>query len=284
MGSVSAQSLHYEGGLSVSSGNYIYTERTTSWVFTNGLALGAGPFTIRAMLPVFRQNSVLVTVSSAGPIPVDGSGTTGGTDPNSDGSGGGRGMPQIVGNYSLTAPSESLTVDSGELSTAVSGYELAVGDPSASLNLSVYQGGSLGISMNVGAKAPVTGITGFGTGQWDFGGSVSLSHRIGFSGLAALDVGYWHLGDLADLDLRDPVLASLSLTRLSMGGWALGVMASAATAIVEGYPNGYQIGASVSRVGRGGTFGVNLAVGLTETTPDLSVGLNWRIGLTRPRW
>ncbi len=48
-----AQSLHYEGGLSMSSGNYIYTERTTSWMLTNGLALGAGPFTIRAMLPVF---------------------------------------------------------------------------------------------------------------------------------------------------------------------------------------------------------------------------------------
>jgi len=161
---------------------------------------------------------------------------------------------------------------------------MAVGEPAASVNLSVYQGGSVGISMNVSVKAPLAGINGFGTGQWDFGGSASLSHRIGFSGLVALDVGYWHLGDLADLELRDPVLGSLSVTRLSMGGWALGVSASAATAVVEGYPNAYQIGASVNRVGRGGTFGVNIAVGLTETTPDLTVGLNWRIGLTRPRW
>jgi len=281
MGStLSAQSVHYEGGLSVSSGNYIYTERTTSWVFTNGLALGAGPFTVRAMLPLFRQNSLLVTVSSAGPIPIGGSGT----DPESGGRGGGDAIPQIVGDYDHMAQSESLTVDSGELPTTVSGYEMAVGDPAASVNLSVYQGGSVGISMNVSVKAPLTGVTGFGTGQWDLGGSASLSHRIGFSGLVALDVGYWHLGDPVDMDLRDPVLASLSLNRLSMGGWALGVSASAATAVVAGYPNAYQIGASVNRVGRGGTFGVNVAVGLTETTPDLTVGLNWRIGLTRPRW
>ncbi len=279
--SLTGQSLHYEGGLSMSSGNYIYTERTTSWMLTNGLALGAGPFTIRAMLPVFRQNSLMVTVSSAGPIPIGGSGT----DPESDGGrGGGHGTPQIVGSYALTAQTESLSVDTGELLTSVSGYQMAVGDPTANLNLAVYQGGSIGFSMNVGAKAPVTGLTGFGTGQWDFGGSVSLSHRIGFSGLVSLDVGYWHLGDLPDFDLRDPVLASLNLARLSVGGWALGVSASAATAVVQGYPNAYQIGASVNRVGPGGTFGVNFALGLTATTPDLTVGLNWRIGLTRPRW
>jgi hypothetical protein len=235
------------------------------------------------MLPVFRQNSVMVTVSSAGPIPIDGSGGLGGTGSEPDGPGG-RGAPQLVGNYALTAPAESLAVEPVEVSTAVSGYELAVGDPSASVNLNLYQGHSVGIGINVGAKVPVTGVSGFGTGQWDLGGSISLSHRIGYSGLVALDVGYWHLGDPPDLNLRDPLLATLSVTRLSLGGWALGLMGSAVTAVVEGYPNAYQVGASVTRVGRGGTLGLNFAVGLTETTPDLTIGLNWRIGLTRPLW
>jgi hypothetical protein len=268
----------------MSSGTYFYTERTTSWVLTNGLALGAGPFTLRAMLPVFRQNSVLITVSSAGPIPVGGSGTTSGTETESGGRGGGGGNPQLVGIYQSVTPSDSLTVDPTELSTAVSGYEVAVGDPSASLHLSLHRGSSVGIGVNMGVKAPFTGVAGFGTGQWDFGASLALSHRIGFSGLVALDVGYWHLGDMPDLNLRDPVLASVSVSHLSMGGWALGLSASAATPVVEGYPNSYQIGANVNRVGRGGTLGVNVGVGLTDTTPDLTVGLNWRIGLTRPRW
>ncbi|UCD24793.1 MAG: hypothetical protein JSW51_02420, partial [Gemmatimonadota bacterium] len=129
-----AQSLHYEGGLSVSSGTYFYSERTTSWMLTNGLALGAGPFTFRVSLPVFRQNSLLITVSSAGPIPVGGSGT----DAESGGRGGGQGNPHVVGVSGLPALSESSAVDSSELITTVAGYDVAVGDPAANLNVGLY--------------------------------------------------------------------------------------------------------------------------------------------------
>ncbi|UCG84833.1 MAG: hypothetical protein JSW71_12830 [Gemmatimonadota bacterium] len=279
---LAAQSVHYEGGLSVASGKYIYAERTTSWVLTNGLALSAGPVTIRAMLPVFRQNSVVVTVSSAGPIPTGGATST--SDTGTGGSGGRGWHPQVVGSHQVAVETDSLAVDSGELVTGVSGYELAVGDPSASMTIGLLRGAAVGISATLGAKAPVTGTDGFGTGEWDLGGSVSLSHRIGFTGLVSLDVGYWHLGDLPDLDLRDPLLGSLSFAYLSTAGWGLGMNASAASAVIAGYPNAYQVGLNINRVGRTGTLGVNIAVGLTDTTPDLTVGLSWRVGLTRPTW
>jgi hypothetical protein len=280
---LAAQSVHYEGGVSVASGDYVYAERTTSWVFTNGLALSAGPFTLRALLPVFRQNSVVLTVSAAGPIPT---GEGAGVEPAGSGGGrnGGNGSnPLVVSGLQLAADVDPSPDDSGEIVTSVSDYAFALGDPTASMTVQLYRGSAAGISATVGAKAPVTD-SGFGTGRWDYGGSVSLSHRLGFSGLVSLDVGYWRLGDLPDLELRDPVLGSLSLAYLARGGWGLGASASAASPVIAGYPGSAQVGLSLSKVGAVGTLGVNLAAGLTDTTPDLAVGLMWRVALTRAPW
>ncbi|MEJ2237365.1 MAG: hypothetical protein P8X82_03630 [Gemmatimonadales bacterium] len=59
-----AQAIHYEGGLSVASGTYTFVERTTSWTISNGLALSAGPFVLRGVVPLFHQDISTLTVSS----------------------------------------------------------------------------------------------------------------------------------------------------------------------------------------------------------------------------
>jgi hypothetical protein len=72
--SLAAQGLYYEGGLSLASGTYIFAERTTSWGISSGLAATSGPVTLRASVPVYFQNTTLVSLSGpGGGIPTGGS-------------------------------------------------------------------------------------------------------------------------------------------------------------------------------------------------------------------
>ena len=70
---LTAQGLYYEGGLGLTSGMYIFTERTNTITLLTGLALHAGPVTIRATVPAYAQNTTLLAGSSTGLIPTGGS-------------------------------------------------------------------------------------------------------------------------------------------------------------------------------------------------------------------
>jgi hypothetical protein len=87
--------------------------------------------------------------------------------------------------------------------SAVTGFEAALGDPTVSLTLAAWRRGGSAVSLSATAKLPLTDTTQFGTGEWDVGGTVSWS-QLGGRALLGLDASYWHLGDLPELDLRDP--------------------------------------------------------------------------------
>ena len=92
----SGQRVAYEGSLGMTTGRYIFASRTTTVTLTTGLALTAGPVTLRASLPVWWQNSTLITASAPGGGTPSG-GSSGGTVSDSGqgrgsgGSGGGGG-------------------------------------------------------------------------------------------------------------------------------------------------------------------------------------------------
>ena len=68
--------IHYEGGITVASGDYAMSERTTSVSWMTGLALERGRVTARASVPVWFQNSTSVSMTGGGPVP-SGDGQTG---------------------------------------------------------------------------------------------------------------------------------------------------------------------------------------------------------------
>ncbi len=276
------QKVHYEGALSVASGKYIFTERTTSWTLLNGLALSAGPFTLRGSFPVYAQNTSLISGTSAGLLPTGGSSSGAVADSSAARKGGGQGgggrnpsavaaMPQFS-EVSVQAASQVEVP-----TTSVTGYETMLGDPTVNLSIDLRPARRTAVTLGAGAKVPVTDTTGYGTGEWDYGGSVSFSQMLGVTALVGVDLAYWHFGDFAELDLRDGLMGSVSVAYLGRKGWGGTASFSAARSVIEGFADGYSLGAGITRVGGRGTVSLNVSVGLSETTPDVMAGLSWRL-------
>jgi hypothetical protein len=272
-----AQTLHYEGSVSVASGEYIFTDRTTSWSVLTGLALGAGPFTFRLTMPVYAQNTTLLSGSTTGPLPTGGPHSGDVSDSSRSRRGGGGGGNGGMGTSLLAGAPGPIEPPA----TAVTGFEVQPGDPSVAAAVELLREGRTGVTLSAGAKVPLTDTTRFGTGAWDVGGSVSISRTLGLHTLIGVSLSYWHLGDLPDLDLQDPVSVSGGVSFLATSGWGVSASASGARSIVAGFEGPYTLGGGVAYLSRRGLISLEVAAGLSETAPDVSVALSWRVGILR---
>ena len=237
---LSAQTLHYEGSAGLATGTYIFTQRTSSWSINTGLAFGAGPVTFRASLPVFYQNTTLITSTGSDFIP--------------------------------TATSAS---------SGVTNYRWAAGDPYLSATLSGLRFGRVSVMLGASAKAPVVDTASYGTGAWDVGGNLSLGAVLGSRVLLGGDVGYWVMGDAPGLELTNTFAFGGNLAVLTGGGLGLSAGVSGATAAIDGFAPSVSAVAGVLKLAGMGSLGVLGTVGLTETAPDVSVSLTWRVSLIR---
>jgi hypothetical protein len=274
---LAAQGLYYEGGLSVATGTYIFAERTTSWAVATGIAVGSPKVTFRASVPVYFQNTTLVSLSGpGGGLPTGGSSSGAVADSGAarkgreDGGGG----PQAP--MGLMAAGSSVEVPA----SAVTGYETALGDPTMQVAWRAVDRGRTGVTASVLAKAPVADTATFGTGEWDVGAGVAVNRWIGRSVVVGLDATYWHLGDMPTLAFQDPVSGTASMTYYGAGNWGGGLSLSASTSALDGYDGPAWVGAHLLRSSDRGGWGLSAAVGLTETTSDVTVGLTWRVRLT----
>ncbi len=246
-----AQGVAYEGGISLATGNYFYTTRTTSWTIASGLAYSAGRLTLRAGLPVYVQNSSLVRGSGTGAMP------SGGLMGGGGGGGGGGGM----------------------MGGGATSFRAAAGDPLVQAGWALLNGARTAVRIAAAAKIPATDTTDYGTGQWDVGGTVSFTQHAGANAFFGLDLAYWHLGDPPTLDFRDPVAATVSASDVFANAWGASVFATGGTSALRGYEAPLSLGATITRLDRGNLWGLTATVGLTETVPDFSIGASWWIGL-----
>jgi hypothetical protein len=295
-GRLSAQSVAYDGSLSVSTGRYFFTERTTSIALNSGISIRAGRFTFRGTLPVWWQNTTLVTATGAGPVPGGGpygrdvvrdsgearqqrKGSGDGTGSGPGGSGGvGRSPPSfadvhgggavVASESDVPAPSQSLT-----------GYEAVIADPTVQASVRLVSASRVTIGAGLAAKVPVADTTGVGTGEWDIGASTSVTVGLSSRVTLGLDGSYWYLGDLPAFDFRNPVTGSASLGALLGNRWGMLTSFSAGTSALEGYDAPMWVSAALSRFGARTIFGLNCSIGLSETVPDLGFGLLWTIRL-----
>lgn len=255
-----AQSLAYTGSAQLSTGEYVFARRTTSLYVANGLALTNGRFRWSLSLPVILQDAGWVQYSGGGLV------ATGGMH---DGAGaGGRGG---MGDGMMSPQSEAAHA------------EIGLGDPVARAEAELLGGGGLGpsISLVASAKAPVASADrGFGTGEWDVGGGLAVASMVGGTFIFA-DARYWRLGDSPSLELRDALWYSAALGRtVHDGRVALVASMTGSTRILEGAAPPLQLGVGVSyRLLAGRTVSASAAVGLTASSPDISLGVGWQVPL-----
>lgn len=255
---LSAQGLAYEGGLGFFTGRYFFDTRTTSLSLSSGLAYTSGRLTLRVGLPLVAQNTPLVTASGAGGLPSGG--PFGGMVADSGGQHGMRRRGLPVG------------------ATARRDYAAAVGDPVAQAAVQLVARSEFTLRVGAAVKAPLADTATYGTGRWDAGVSLGATGYFGSAVFVSVDAAWWHLGDLPALDFRDPFVGSLSVDRM-LGRWSLGVVASASTSAIPGYEAPASIGMALSRVTMRGGWGISAMAGLTESAPELAVGLSWRVKL-----
>lgn len=276
---LNAQSLHYEGSAGLATGTYIFTQRTSSWSVSTGLALSAGPVTLRAYLPVFYQNTTLVASTGSGFLPTGGSssGTVADSSAERMGRTGSRRLSVVAPLFDVIGSDGG---DPVEVPTsATTGYRWSAGDPFVSLSLFGLRGRWGGVTLGGSVKVPVTDTTSFGTGAWDVGGAVSGSAILSSRIMLGVDVGYWYMGDPPDLDLTNPVMFGGTLSILAGRGWGTSIGLSGATPTIAGFAPSVSVTAGLLRLQKTGSLGLLGTVGLTETAPDVSVALSWRVGL-----
>lgn len=274
-----AQRMAYEGSLTAATGSYLFDERTTTFALGTGFSLRAGRLTLRATLPVWLQNTTLVTASGTGAIPTGGSsGQTAVRDSGRMRQGGGMGGISAVPVSSagpllvrmIPAPGQALT-----------GYEVMLADPFASASVLLASGGSLMLSAGGAVKVPLADTAKIGTGKWDAGVQASLSVRLGSRWTLGVDGSWWTLGDLDSLEIRDPVYGTLSLGRLLGSGGAVLASLSGGSSALEGFDPPVSVTVGWSRFGTPGGWGINAGVGLTETAADFTVGMSWWVDVRR---
>jgi hypothetical protein len=273
-----AQTLHYEGSAGLATGTYIFTERTSSWSLFTGLAFNAGPVSLRASLPVFYQSSALIVSTGTGYLPTGGSSSGAVADSSASRTGRGTTRRASVVRPSVVAVDEAFG-DPVEIPLTGTSFRWAHGDPMLSASLSGLRLGRLGLILGVTAKVPIVDTADFGTGAWDVGASLSSSVLLGYHVLVGVDLAYWYLGDPPGLDVTNPFLFGGTVSYLANGGWGLAAGLSGATPTIPGFAPSVSVTASVLRPGRVGSVGLLATIGLTETAPDVSAAITWRVGL-----
>lgn len=276
------QELAYGASIQYARGSYIFTHPTETFSFYGSLGLRTGRFRLTLGLPVLFQDSRAVTLVGGVPVP------TGGPDheavarrergrpvPMGSGRGGHGSGSSGFGRTALPVLKQEL-VDTVE---APGSHELHVADPllGAAFEVRTGSGTIRSVELLASVKPPVANLeSGVGTEAWDAGVGMSVVLGRGrilvFSGLT-----YWWNGDMPNLELRDgvtwdigagvPVHERVSVLVDLWGG----------ARVIDNVEPPVSLSTTMSlRLSDSSSLGAGLAVGLSESTPDVSISLSWR--------
>lgn len=253
--------VDYVGSVQFASGDYIFTERTHSAFLFNGISASVGQLGLTLSMPLILQSTPWVTYGGVTAIP------SGGTEHSQL-------SRQMGGRHSHEAVT---LVDT----TAYN--DLGIGDPTAHADLRLLRERGVLPSLRITAdvKIPIADVDrGFGTGEFDYSAGMALSKSFGRTMLFT-DLAYWVLGDLSDLELKDPLAYSFGLGQALAGG-RVGLIASlfGYTQILEGVDPPVQLSFGLSYLlGSGRSLMGSAAFGLSESSPDIALSFGWRLPL-----
>jgi hypothetical protein len=268
-----AQNLSYSGSLQYSSGSYIFEDVTKSFSFTNGLSWSAETGSFSFNVPFIVQTSPWISYGGSGMLPTGGPQHQTVRDSSGRGSGGNGMGPGSRHNDKEAIP----------LPDTASYTKSSLGDPNIYANVNLWSSntGNSSLRLNTGMKIPFADPDqGFGTGEWDFGVGFSASQRLNNFFLMATAMKWW-FGDMADLELQNPLTYSLSIGRtLGDGNWLINTTFSGYTEVIDGYDPPIRLGIGIGHFfSQKISFNGTAFFGLTESTADVSFGLGWNVRL-----
>jgi hypothetical protein len=123
-----------------------------------------------------------------------------------------------------------------EPQTTSSQYSGSLADPVVQLFMNAHRDDRTSVGLSASVKVPVLEAGDFGTGSWDVGGGLSCSRFVGDRTLVGLDLAYWHLGDLPDLDLQDTTMGTVTVGRALGRRWTASASLSGGRSAVAGTP------------------------------------------------
>lgn len=289
-GAARGQKVFYTGNLSYSSGSYFFSETTRSFSFTNGLGVRGERLTFSVSIPYIAQTSPWVSNTAIGGLPTGGKEhgklRDGGGQGGGQGGQGGQGGKAAQNTLSVLAAQmrQSETLD---LADTLDYQQQGFSDPSILASYSLIRGSDrfgnrFTMTLNGSLKIPTRRLDdGFSTEALDAGGGTSMSYVFLTGWGLMLDLMVWRLGDLEDLELKDPLSIGFGVTRLLWKSeWMLSASVLSYTQIVEGYdpPRSLYFGAGKKITPRC-FYSASLGLGLTESSSDLMLGLGWSIDL-----
>ena len=251
-----ASEVSYEGSVQFDTGEYFFEERANIFYFYNGLDFDSGRLNLSASIPIIIQDSPWITLTGSGLVPSGG------------------GMSAYADSRGRFPSRDSVgTVDMGLGDLYVKG----------GLDLVEMAGTRPGLQLTGSVKVPVANEDkGFGTGEWDFGAGLSISSFIKGLFLAG-EASYWMFGDMPDLEFDNVISYSFSIGRPFSGG-KKGLIAS-----IYGYTDTFEDIAGPIQVALGFNYltesgsglTASVAMGLTESAPDLSITAGWSLPLKK---
>jgi hypothetical protein len=249
--------LTYYGSFEYATGEYLFTQPTNSVYIVNGVALSTGRLQISGDIPVILQNTPWVSFAGGDLIP------TGGSQHE---------------NVSLKKRGRKVS-----LADTASTSNAGIGDPQLSMDLTFLEEGVKmpWVDLSAEVKIPVADVDqGFGTGTWDFGSGISLGKWLGENRLSVA-LTYWILGDLEDLQLKNPLTYRLTWGRsLSDSKYGIQLTASGSTEMIQNADPPVRVSFGIDyEVSPRTDILTDVTVGLTESASDFSISLGWQVGI-----
>ncbi len=279
VGRVFGQKVYYFGSAQYTTGTYFFERSTNSFYLSNGFRITESGISISLNVPYMLQNTPWISYSGVGYIPTGGpqSGTV-----SNAGKGRGKGSQGQMSTMASTT-STKVAEKAVPLEDTVSYNKFGFSDPNVYLSVRLTPGTltTTSLYLNAGTKIPLANPeTGFGTGAWDFGAGLSATQRFGTFFITA-DAMYWHLGDMPDLNFKDPLSFALGLGKSFQNSkWLISSIFTGYTRIMDGYDPPMSLGIGIGHfLTKNIALNANISFGFSESSSDVGGGIGWSIRL-----